>query len=104
MSSGGHCGQDFDLGEEASAQGKDMKRRRGRPVGSKDRQPRVKRMFQHEPDEKEETKEGGRRKPWKIILTAEQAVEIYLMRPLGDQAAATSSCKSNEVFPRSENL
>jgi hypothetical protein len=81
-------------------------------VGSKDRQPRVKRMatspmqagasarFEKTPSACDG--EGGRRKPWKIILTAEQAVEIYKQRVIGTSgvgasAKATSSCRSNEV-------
>mmetsp|Transcript_12480 Transcript_12480/g.24858 ORF Transcript_12480/g.24858 Transcript_12480/m.24858 type:complete len:421 (+) Transcript_12480:848-2110(+) len=75
--------------------GGDIKRRRGRPVGSKDRQPRVKRL-----DEKEaRDAPGGRRKPWKIILTAEQAVQIYEKRPTEGSMTdtTTSSCRSNEV-------
>lgn len=39
----------------------------------------------------------GRRKPWKIILTADQAVEIYMKRSVGINLQLTSSCRSNEV-------
>ncbi|EKX48191.1 hypothetical protein GUITHDRAFT_136933 [Guillardia theta CCMP2712] len=76
-----------------------VKRRRGRPVGSKDRQPRVKRMVDTpEKQESETTSEAGvRKKPWKIILTAEQAIEIYQKRPKSDSSLTTSSCRSNEV-------
>ena len=40
--------------------------------------------------------EAGR-KPWKITLTAEQAVEIYKKRSIGANMDSTSSCRSNEV-------
>ena len=78
------------------------KRRRGRPVGSKDRQPRVKRMAtsphpSESGDKTTPSESEGRRKPWKIILTAEQAVEIYRKRTIGPNSHATSSCRSNEV-------
>lgn len=103
-------GNDEDIPARESTEG--SKRRRGRPVGSKDRQPRVKRMatspmqagasarFEKTPSACDG--EGGRRKPWKIILTAEQAVEIYKQRVIGTSgvgasAKATSSCRSNEV-------
>jgi len=80
------------------------KRRRGRPPGSKDRQPRVKRMTTSpQPSEQGGDKGAaaseceGRRKRWKIILTAEQAVEIYKKRTIGNNFQSTSSCRSNEV-------
>jgi len=41
--------------------------------------------------------ENGRKKPWKIILTAEQAIEIYKARPQGESSSATSSFRSNDV-------
>ena len=40
--------------------------------------------------------EAGR-KPWKITLTAEQAVEIYKKRSIGANMDSTSSCRSNAV-------
>ncbi len=70
-------------------------------MGSKDRQPRVKRMttspHPSETGDKAACESEGRRKPWKIILTAEQAVEIYRKRAIGPNSHATSSCRSNEV-------
>lgn len=87
--------------DEKSA--KDSKRGKGRPVGSKDRQPRIKRPATSPlPSERQDKGAGmrerqGRRKPWMIILTAEQAVEIYTKRNLKGSSHATSSCISNEV-------
>ena len=71
-------------------------------MGSKDRQPRVKRMASSPQASDLGDKAGvceseGRRKPWKIILTAEQAIEIYRKRTIGINTQATSSCRSNEV-------
>ncbi len=70
-------------------------------MGSKDRQPRVKRMatspHPSETGDKAPCESEGRRKPWNIILTAEQAVEIYRKRAIGPNWHATSSCRSNEV-------
>ena len=90
--------------DESFANAEGSKRRRGRPVGSKDRQPRVKRMAtspqpstQHDKASGTCDGESGRRKPWKIILTAEQAVEIYQKRSMAIDSQATSSCRSNEV-------
>ena len=108
-SSGAHGGmrQQSHAGSGCSADGCDElggggRRRRGRPVGSKDRQPRVKRMaFSPQPSDNGDKNSVGeseaRRKPWKIILTAEQAVEIYKKRSIGANMDSTSSCRSNEV-------
>ena len=90
--------------DESFAKAEGCKRRRGRPVGSKDRQPRVKRMATSPQPSTQDDKgsgtcdgESGRRKPWKIILTAEQAVEIYQKRSMATDSQATSSCRSNEI-------
>lgn len=90
--------------EDPNADG--SKRRRGRPVGSKDRHPRVMKRRTTSPQAPEQVprqgcmapaESDGRRKPWKIILTALQAVEIYNKRTIGVNSHSTSSCRSNEV-------
>lgn len=89
-------------GGPPGVEGKDEeapKRRRGRPVGSKDRKPRVKRIVATPKATSKTSDEGTgvRKKPWKIILSADEAVEIYQKRPLGDTSAFTCSCRSKEL-------
>lgn len=100
-------GMDWKHWIQGSAQGEGFKdgqppkRRRGRPVGSKDRKPRVKRVIpkssKDSPTKELEESSGVRKKHWKIILSSEQAVDIYKKRPLGDTSALTCSRRSKEL-------
>mmetsp|Transcript_18966 Transcript_18966/g.52188 ORF Transcript_18966/g.52188 Transcript_18966/m.52188 type:complete len:393 (-) Transcript_18966:6-1184(-) len=81
------------------------KRSRGRPRGSKDRKPRKKRRHTTEASASSQRGDGdgdaggarpvpgkkGRQKPWKIVLTGDDAREIYRSRATGKAAASACS-------------
>ena len=60
------------------------KGRRGRPIGAKDKHPRVPKRGTS--DVPPGPAQEGPKKTWKIILTAQQAVEIYNKRTIGSNS------------------